>query len=70
MSLLIKDEKLLEKHHEILKKSRTLSEKKFDCNPVYNQKHTKTKTKFYNGKIDTRFHSNKIPKEGSVCICL
>ena len=50
MSLLIKDEKLLEKHHEILKKSRTLSEKKFDCNPVYNQKHTKTKTKFYNGK--------------------
>ena len=29
----------------------------------------KTKIKFYNGKINTNFHNNKIPKEGSQCIC-
>ena len=51
-------------------KSQQHYQKKFDSNTVYNQKYTKTETKFYNGKIDTRFHSNKIPKEGSACICL
>ena len=26
--------------------------------------------KTYDGKINTNFHENKIPKEGSHCICL
>ena len=26
--------------------------------------------KSYNGKINTNFHNNKTPKEGSQCICL
>ena len=26
--------------------------------------------KSYNGKTNTNFHSNKIPKEGSQCVCL
>ena len=30
----------------------------------------KTKIKSYNGKINTNFYNNKIPKEGSQCICL
>ena len=30
----------------------------------------KTKIKSYNGKINTDFHNNKLPKEGSQCICL
>ena len=30
----------------------------------------KTKVKSYNGKINTNFYNNKIPKEGSQCICL
>ena len=25
--------------------------------------------KFYNGKINTNFYNNKVPKEGSQCIC-
>ena len=30
----------------------------------------KTKIKSYNGKINTNFYNNRIPKEGSQCICL
>ena len=42
----------------------------FDCEPVYNEKYLKTKIKSYNGKINTNFYENKIPKEGSQRICL
>ena len=52
------------------KKSATLSRKDFDSNPVYNEKYIKTKIKSYDWKINTNFHNNKIPKEGSQCICL
>ena len=38
--------------------------------PVYNGKHLKTKKKCYEVKINTNFHNNGIPKEGSLCICL
>ena len=47
----------------------TLS-KKIDSQPVYNKDYLKTKIKSSNGKINTNFYSNKIPKEGSQCICL
>ena len=40
----------------------------FNSEHVYNDKYLKTKIKFYNGKINTNFHNNKIPKEGSQCI--
>ena len=30
----------------------------------------KTEIKSYEGKINTNFHNDKIPKEGSHCICL
>ena len=50
-------------------KSATLT-KKFDSKPVYNGKYLKTKIKSYNGKINTNFHNNKIPKKGSQCNCL
>ena len=43
---------------------------KFHTKPVYNEKNLKTKIKSYNGKINTSFHNNKIPKEGSQLICL
>ena len=65
MSFLIKDEKLLEKYNEIWKKVSKIIKKEFDNNPVYNEKYIKTKIKSYNGKINTNFHNNKIPKEGS-----
>ena len=64
---MIKDEKMLEKYNEIWEKVSNITKKEFDGNPAYsNEKYTKTKIKSYNGKINTNFHNNKIPKEGSV----
>ena len=36
--------------------------KKEDSEPEYNEKYLKAKMKSYNGKINTYFHNNKIPK--------
>ena len=44
--------------------------KEFDSKPVNNEKYLKTKIKSYNGKINTKFYNNKIPKEGSQGNCL
>ena len=44
--------------------------KEFLSEPVYNEKYLKAKIKSYNGKINTNFRDNKIPKEGSQFICL
>ena len=35
---------------------------------VYNGKYLQTKTKFYNDKVNTIFHTEKVPKEDSHCI--
>ena len=45
---------------KILKNS---TKKEFDSESGYNEKYLKAKTKCYNGKINTNFHNNKIPKE-------
>ena len=67
---LIKDDELLEKSNEIWEKVSNAIKKEFDSNPVYNKKSWRTKTKSYNGKINTYFQNNKIPKEDSWFICL
>ena len=59
---------MLEKYNEILEKFKSIK-KECDSNPVCYEKYMKTKIKFYNGKINTNFHNNKITKEGSQCIC-
>ena len=61
---------MLGKCNEIWETVRNSIKKEFDSEPAYNVKYLKTKIKFYNGKIKTNFQSNKIPKEGSQCICL
>ena len=43
--------------------------KKFGSEPVYSEKYLNAKTKSSNGKINTNFHNNKIPKEDSQSIC-
>ena len=70
MSVLIKDDELLEKYNEIWEKVSKSIKKEFDSEPLYNEKYLKTKIKAYKGKINTNFHNNKIPKEDSQCICL
>ena len=51
-------------------KSAKLLKKRFDSEPVYNGKYLKSKIKSYVGKADTIFHNDKMPKEGSHCICI
>ena len=51
-------------------KVKNINKRDFDSEPVYNEKYLKTKLKSYNGKINTNFHSSKIPKQGSQFICL
>ena len=70
VSFLIKDDELLEKYNELWENVKNIIKKEFDSEPVYNEKYLKAKIKFYNGKINTNFHNNKIPKEGSQFICL
>ena len=70
MSFLIKDDELLEKYNEIWKEFNNCIKKGSDIEPVYNGKYLKTKIKSYEEKINTNFPSDKIPKEGSQCICL
>ena len=69
ISFLIKDDELLEKYNEIWEKVKNILKKDFDSEPVYNEKYLKAKIKSYNGKINTNFHNDKIPKEGSQFIC-
>ena len=70
MSYLTKDDESLEKYNEMWEKVKNSIKKEFDSEPVYNEQYLETKIKSYKVKINTNFHNNKIPKEGSQCICL
>ena len=43
--------------------------KEFHSRHVYNEEYLEAQLKAYNAKINAYFHNNKIPKEGSQCIC-
>ena len=62
---MIKDDQLFEKYNETWEKVKISIKEVFDSEPVYNEKYLNTKIKSYNGKINTSFHNNKIPKEVS-----
>ena len=66
----MKDNELLEKYYEIWEKNKNSIKKEFDSEFIYNRKYLKAKIKSYNGKINTNFHNNEIPKEDSQRICL
>ena len=70
ISFLIKDDDLLKKYNEIWEKVKNSIKKEFGSKPVYNEKYLKAKIKSCNGKINTNFHKNQIPREGSHFICL
>ena len=65
ISFLIPDDELLEKYNEIWEKVKDSLKREFGSKPVYNKKYLKAKIKSYNGKINTNFHNNKIPKKDS-----
>ena len=70
MSFLIKDDKLFGKYNDICEKVKSSIKNEFDNELAYNEKYLKNKINYFNGKINTYFHNNKIPKEGSQCVCL
>ena len=70
MSSLIKNDEFLEKYYEIWDRVSSSITKGFDSEPVYNEKYLGTKIQFYERKFITNFHGDKVPKEGSQCICL
>ena len=48
----------------------SLFKKGFDSEPEFFNKYLETKIKYYDRKINTNFHDDKVPKEGSQYICL
>ena len=66
----IKDDQLLEKYNKIWEKASNAIKRELDSNLVYNKKYLRTKIKSYDGKINTNFQINKIPKEDTTFICL
>ena len=70
MSFLVKNDTLLEKYNQIWEIFKSSLKKEFNSEPVYNEKYLKTEKNSYNGKINTNFSNNKIPKEDSQYIYL
>ena len=56
---------MLETYNEIWAWGSKLIIWEFDSELVYNDKYLKTKAKSYEEKINTNFHNDKVPKEGS-----
>ena len=49
----------LKTYNEIWEKVKNNIKKKFDSEPLYNEKYLKAKIKSYNRKINTNLHNNK-----------
>ena len=49
----------LKTYNGIWEKVKNNIKKKFDSEPLYNEKYLKAKIKSYNGKINTNLHNNK-----------
>ena len=62
-TFLIKEDGSLEKYNEMWG-VKSIIKKEFHGEPVYNEQYLKTKIKSYKRQINTKFHNNKIPKEG------
>ena len=73
MSSVVDDAELFIKYTEIWNKMRDLINKKFDSEPVYNNKYIHTKVKLYNNDIKTNFHDEnnirEVPKENCAYKC-
>ena len=65
---LIEDEELFEKYSKIWNKVRNSIKKELDSEPLYNENYLRTIVKYHEAKINTGFHDNEIPEEGSNCI--
>ena len=62
MSLMVKDDSVLNKYNEIWDKIKKKLNVKFRSMPVYDQTYIKAKVREYDGVIKTSFFGNEIPK--------
>ena len=75
MSFLTDNNEFLERHTKIWVKISDLIDKKFDSDPVYNNKYINTKIRSYNNDIITNFHdidnkNNKLPEKNKAYKCM
>ena len=63
---MVNDKKILEGYSKIWNKIKNLSNNE----PVYNDKHSKTKIKIYNDRVYTNLWYNKIPEDNEYCALL
>ena len=75
MSFLIDNNEFLERYTKIWEKLSDLIDKKFDSDPVYNNKYINTKIRSYNNDIITNFHdndnkNNKLPEKNKAYKCM
>ena len=69
MSFKIEDESASYSCNEIWNKIKNTPNTNFHCQPIYDDKYTKTKVNTFNGVLNTLFSDNKIPKERNHYIC-
>ena len=75
MSFFTDNNEFLERYTNIWEKISDLIDKKFDSDPVYNNKYINTKIRSYNNDIITNFHdndnkNNKLPEKSKAYKCM
>ena len=70
MSLVIKDDDVLDKCNEIWDKIKETLSIKFHSIPVYDEQYIKAKVREFNGVINTNFLSDEVPKENKHYTCI
>ena len=70
MSLVIKDDDVLDKCNEIWDKIKETLSIKFHSMPVYDEQYIKAKVREFNGVSNTNFSSDEVPKENKHYTCI
>ena len=70
MSLVIKDDDVLDKCNEIWDKIKETLSIKFHSIPVYDEQYIKAKVREFNGVSNTNFSSDDVPKENKHYTCI
>ena len=70
MSVMVKDDDVLDKYNEIWDKIKEKLNIKFHSMPVYDETYIKAKVREFNGKIKTNFLGDRVPKENLHYTCI
>ena len=70
MSVMVKDDDVLDKYNEIWDKIKEKLNIKFHSMLVYDETYIKAKVREFNGKIKTNFLGDRVPKENLHYTCI